>query len=46
MKKHTSHKKYGWRGRILRVDLSDAKISDEELPEELTEVLKVPSDTP
>ena len=37
MKKHTSHKKYGWRGRILRVDLSDAKISDEELPEELTE---------
>jgi aldehyde:ferredoxin oxidoreductase len=35
MKKTESHKSYGWNGKILRVNLSDSKIREEELPEEL-----------
>ena len=36
MGKQTSENKsiFGWRGRILRVDLSQSKIWDEELPRE------------
>lgn len=35
MKKQTSKKWYGWRGKILRVDLSSGSLWEEELPEEL-----------
>ena len=35
MKTQRSKKKYGWRGKILKVNLSDAKIWEEELSEEL-----------
>ncbi len=35
MKKTKSHTNHGWNGKLLRVNLSDSEIREEELPEEL-----------
>lgn len=35
MKKVRPYKQYGWRGKILQVDLTRSKLWDEELPEEM-----------
>lgn len=36
MKKVRSYRKYGWRGKILQVDLTRSKLWEEDLPEEMT----------
>jgi aldehyde:ferredoxin oxidoreductase len=35
MKKVRSYKNYGWRGKILQVNLTRSKLWEEDLPEEL-----------